>query len=818
MANKEINIVIKAIDEATKTIKGIGDWLSWFAEKNKATFAKMAVWGTVAFGAITASVLSASTALWQNADRLLDLQAITWLSTKKLQEYQHIQRAAWVSTEALSKAATQLWKKFYDLQDDSTAAGYAMVNLGVQVRNTDSSIRDTGDVLEDTIKALSWVENEMERNNLAFNIFGKSYEDLIPIMALGEKWFNQLQQEANELWLVMWDDALNAANEFRIAQETLTATTEGLKNSLATAMIPILQTMIDKLQPIITSFLSWISNNQELAWWIVTIAWSLAWLVAVFWTLWLIIPSIISWFSLFASAIGVVWKALMFLAANPVWLVITAIWLLVFGIVMLVKHWDMVKQKAMEVWQRIIELYEQHKVLFAIFAPLIAIWIELIKNWETIKTKAHEFWQAIVNTWQWVQTWFLWFVETTSQWGTNLIDMIVSWIVWGYEKVKWAVVWLADTIKDFLWFWSPTKDWPWANSDTWIPNLIWMLTKWFSDGESKIQTSVEKIARKMSEWLSKWVDVDVIKKQVAGFQQSAVSMFDSITSKMSQHKWNLKQLSSEYKDLQNQLVTIKQSILDIQAEGSQSIAQRAVAIESERADIQAQLANWASSMTEQETLALQAKLQALDAEYALATANATNAEIVEARRQSTLSETEKIIEQTAEKVRQAEIERWNIMSQMTLKKKQMVDEAALYYDLNKQKKKLDDLYFTAFDVQIQQAQAKVEDTIKMLRTMISLQASADWWGSSGWISWTRAVGWPVQSWKTYLVGERWPEMFTPATSWSITPNNQMSWGWTSININMWGVTVTNEADEQRLAQTIIQEITRQTQLFNLWIN
>jgi phage-related minor tail protein len=53
------------------------------------------------------------------------------------------------------------------------------------------------------------------------------------------------------------------------------------------------------------------------------------------------------------------------------------------------------------------------------------------------------------------------------------------------------------------------------------------------------------------------------------------------------------------------------------------------------------------------------------------------------------------------------------------------------------------------------------------------------------ISGTRANGGPVMGGGTYLVGERGPELFTPGTSGSITPNNALG-GSTSITVNVNG--------------------------------
>ena len=47
----------------------------------------------------------------------------------------------------------------------------------------------------------------------------------------------------------------------------------------------------------------------------------------------------------------------------------------------------------------------------------------------------------------------------------------------------------------------------------------------------------------------------------------------------------------------------------------------------------------------------------------------------------------------------------------------------------------------------------------------------------------REYGGPVSGGGSYLVGERGPEMFTPSSSGSITPNNQMGEHTINMNIN-----------------------------------
>jgi hypothetical protein len=71
------------------------------------------------------------------------------------------------------------------------------------------------------------------------------------------------------------------------------------------------------------------------------------------------------------------------------------------------------------------------------------------------------------------------------------------------------------------------------------------------------------------------------------------------------------------------------------------------------------------------------------------------------------------------------------------------------------------------------------------------------------ISGTRANGGPVMGGGTYLVGERGPELFTPLSSGSITPNNALGGGGANITINV------NGGDPNSIVR-VLQQYVRQS--------
>ena len=67
----------------------------------------------------------------------------------------------------------------------------------------------------------------------------------------------------------------------------------------------------------------------------------------------------------------------------------------------------------------------------------------------------------------------------------------------------------------------------------------------------------------------------------------------------------------------------------------------------------------------------------------------------------------------------------------------------------------------------------------------------------------RALGGPVAGGSTYLVGERGPELFTPGTSGSITPNNALGGGGNTITVNV------NGGDPNQIVR-VLQQYVRQS--------
>ncbi len=230
------------------------------------------------------------------------------------------------------------------------------------------------------------------------------------------------------------------------------------------------------------------------------------------------------------------------MAANPIALVIIAIAALIAIGVELVKHWTQVRQFFVELWKwfttETTKVWDAIAKFFvdlwkAITAAIVKAWMaiekwftglwktmttDLTKAWSGIETFFSKLWNSISGTaqkvWQdivkmltglWhgaimdaenifngLAKFFEGLWKQAVTWGENIVHMVANGIMAGIHWVENAVTTVANKIKSFLGFGSPTEEGPGATSDQWAPNLMRMLTQGVKAGSPALQAALNQ--------------------------------------------------------------------------------------------------------------------------------------------------------------------------------------------------------------------------------------------------------------------------------------------------------------------------------------
>lgn len=187
------------------------------------------------------------------ADDLMTQSSITGLSTDALQEYAYMAELVDTDVSTITGSLTKLTRNMDSATKGTGAAYEAFQKLGVDIYNTDGTLRDANDVFDEAIGKLGEVENQTERDALAMDLFGKSGQELNPIIDAGSDALEEFRQQAHETGYVLSGETLESLGSIDDSIQLLKNTMDTAKNQVATALMPIVAKITE-------AFVKWASS------------------------------------------------------------------------------------------------------------------------------------------------------------------------------------------------------------------------------------------------------------------------------------------------------------------------------------------------------------------------------------------------------------------------------------------------------------------------------------------------------------------------------------------------------------------------------
>lgn len=305
---------------------------------------------SAAAGAVAAALGGVSVKAGRTADDLNTLSKVTGINTRELQMYAAQADLVDVSVEDMAKAHQRLKKSMA-----SSSSTKYFEQLGVQTKNADGSLRDANEVFNDTIKALGKMENETERDAVAMALMGKSANNLNPLIEDGGRTYEKVSKMMKKYGLepVSQKD-LDRANEFNDAIDTIKLLFTQAVQIVGTKIAGYLVPVMDKLVKKVAKFAEWLGGLSGE---------TLSKIMAVLGAIALISPALTligktmqvvgKVMQNMTTIIGGLSKAMAFLAANPIVLIIAGITALVAAFVILWKKSEAFRNFFINAWDSI---------------------------------------------------------------------------------------------------------------------------------------------------------------------------------------------------------------------------------------------------------------------------------------------------------------------------------------------------------------------------------------------------------------------------------------------------------------------------------
>jgi hypothetical protein len=319
---------------------------------------KMAIGIGVAVTALGGLVMKSAEA----TDRVDKMSQRLGMSRKSFQEWDYILSQNGVSMDSMNTAMKSMTTAMSSLSEGGKKGEETLGKLGISISDLKNLKQE--EIFEKAVIALQGMDEGFEKARLSQLLFGKQGQEMLPMLNQSKGSIEELKQRAQDLGLVLGDEAIDAGVKFYDTMDSAKRMLTAVSTEIGITVMPIVQQFLDwvmtnmpQIKEVMSSVfnaiadaIKWVSDNAN---WLIPV---LATLFGIFigFKIVAVITTLMAAFQaimLAASVAGGILNAV--LALNPLTWVALAIGLVIGAIVLLIMNFDKVKSAAQGLWTSI---------------------------------------------------------------------------------------------------------------------------------------------------------------------------------------------------------------------------------------------------------------------------------------------------------------------------------------------------------------------------------------------------------------------------------------------------------------------------------
>lgn len=196
---------------------------------------------TSTIGVITA-VGTATMVAMQKAsdatDRVDKLSQKIGISRQGFQEWDFILSQSGTNIEKMQVGMKTLVNRMEESAKGSGVGADALKRLGVSATDSSGNLKKQEQVMEEVVRKMQDMPEGAEKSKLAFDLFGKSGLELMPLLNSVGGSVDELKDKAHELGLVLSDEAIDAGVNFQDAMDQLKRSLGGVGTQILATLMP----------------------------------------------------------------------------------------------------------------------------------------------------------------------------------------------------------------------------------------------------------------------------------------------------------------------------------------------------------------------------------------------------------------------------------------------------------------------------------------------------------------------------------------------------------------------------------------------------
>ena len=233
----------KGISQATADAKGFAEKIDKVAGKVKT--ALTAAFSIAAVKKLGDAILQLANDTAEYGDRIDKQSQVLGMSRKAYQEWDYILGQNGVSIDSMSTAMKTLNSNILSAADGTEESANAFEQLGLFIN--DIIDLNPEDQFEAVVRALQKMPAGAQKSALAVKIFGKAGLDLLPLLNSDSASIDELKKRAQELGIIMSDDAVDASVAYGDALDDLKRAFTGIKNAVGVTLLPALTRAVNRI-------------------------------------------------------------------------------------------------------------------------------------------------------------------------------------------------------------------------------------------------------------------------------------------------------------------------------------------------------------------------------------------------------------------------------------------------------------------------------------------------------------------------------------------------------------------------------------------
>ena len=261
-SGSKLNGMFKGIQSA---LSSVGIDLS----DSAVVFGTWAVAGVAAVAEITKKLYELTNQTAEYGDNIDKMSQKLGLSTEAYQKWDYVIGLAGGDIDSMAAGFKAMTNALADAQNGTQSAIDKFTALGISMEDIQNLDSET--MFEKVVLSLQNMDDQVQKTAAANDLFGKSGQNLLPLLNQTNEETQALIDSTSELGLIMSEDSIEASATFMDTQDTIKAALDATSRSLGEALIPYFQKFLDwvlehmpEIQNICTKAFDFIVGGIEL--------------------------------------------------------------------------------------------------------------------------------------------------------------------------------------------------------------------------------------------------------------------------------------------------------------------------------------------------------------------------------------------------------------------------------------------------------------------------------------------------------------------------------------------------------------------------